>query len=128
MIDISNYKFIEFNLDNGISLIISNLSYQSLYPEIVQKIRNNTFSHQDFNRLILFFELFTNNLILLFRKVGKKLIDPNDEKFQKIIKTIEITFSPICLKFYFKGQYYFLCAETFYSIYLSCLRKIEAIT
>lgn len=125
--DISNYSFIEFNL-NGNTLVISNLYYNTIYIETIEKIRKNNFTQQDFNRLILFFELFTNNLIFLFQKISPKLIDSNDKTFHKILKTIEISFSPLCLEFYFKGQYYFLCAETLYSIYLSLLRKIEEIT
>lgn len=125
--DISNYRFIEFNL-NGNTLIISNLYYNAIFLETIEKIRKNTFTQQDFNRLFLFFELFTNNLIFLFQKVSPNLTDRNDATFLKILKTIEICFSPLCLEFYFKGQYYFLCAETFYSIYLSLLRKIEEIT
>lgn len=52
--DISNYSFIEFYL-NGNTLIISNLYYNAIFLETIEKIRKNIFTQQDFNRLVLFF-------------------------------------------------------------------------
>ncbi len=65
---------------------------------------------------------------MLFRKIGAKLNNQNDDKFDEVMNTLDIVFSSFGLEFYRSGALYYIYAETLYTLYLSCLRKIEAIT
>lgn len=119
---------IEFQNEYGDLLIIPNLRYHKLYYQLSEKIQKDTFTNQDYHRILLSFEHFTGSLILLFRKIGPKLKIQRDDKFDEIMNTLDLVFSSFGLEFYRNGAYYYLCAETIYILYLSCLRKIEAIT
>ncbi len=125
---ISIFLNIEFQNDFGDILIIPNLVFHKIFPQLNEKIQKDTFTNQDFHRLLLSFENFTNNIIFLFRKIGTKLNNQRDEKFDIIINTLDLVFSSFGLEFYRSGGFYYLYAETSYTLYLSCLLKIEKIT
>ncbi len=125
---ISIFLNIEFQNDFGDILIIPNLVFHKIFPQLNEKIQKDTFTNQDFHRLLLSFENFTNNIIFLFRKIGTKLNNQRDEKFDIIINTLDLVFSSFGLEFYRSGGFYYLYAETLYTLYLSCLLKIEKIT
>lgn len=125
---ISIFLNIEFQNDFGDTLIIPNLVYHKIFAQLTEKIQKDTFNNQDFHRLLLSFENFTNNIIFLFRKIAAKLNKQRDDNFDKIINTLDLVFSSFGLEFYQSGGFYYLFAETLYNIYLSCLRELEKIT
>jgi len=119
---------IEFQNDFGDIIIIPNLVYEKIFLQLSEKIQKDIFTNQDFHRLQLSCENLTTNIIFLFRKIGTKLNNQRDGKFDKIINTIDLVFSSFGLEFYRSGGFYYLYAETLYTLYLSCLREIEKIT
>lgn len=126
--NIEIFNSIEFQNEYGDLLIIPNLYNNKIFHQLSEKIQKDTFNNQDFHRLILAFEQFINNLIYLFRKIGPKLNKTRDDKFNRILNTIDLVFSSFGLQFSHGGGNYYSYAEVLYNNFLICLREIEKFT
>ena len=125
---ISIFLNLEFQNEYGDTIFIPNLVFHKMYNQILEKIQKDNFTNQDFHRLYLSIDNFISNLVFLFRKIGPKLNGQRDDKFDKVMNTLDLVFSSFGLEFYRGGGFYYKYAETLYTVYLSCLRRIETIT